>query len=319
MKLQKMLLWLCVFILFVELNITLSDFKWVIHNTKNWEITVTYNWESITLADKNVWATKLWYWKDASSDSYWLYYQWWWMTGYKYSWTADEVKEYWFEIDIGAYFPRVEWWTLSQQIELCGEGYHIPTRTDWENIIKMFENNWNDESDFAEAFKIPFAWVRVSWSAAMLWVGKEWDLWTNSFSYTNFARSFRADDYFSDVGGSTVFVEWYPIRCFKDINSSNSDVVANLNSGDEMVDAYEFAYRNGITSIDNIANAKMDGNLTRIAMAKMLSQYAINVLWKSPDTSKVMNFRDVSFSLDKEYNYWVTLAYQLWIMWIWVN
>ena len=241
------------------------------------------------------------------------------MTGYKYSWTADEVKEYWFEIDIGAYFPRVEWWTLSQQIELCGEGYHIPTRTDWENIIKMFENNWNDESDFAEAFKIPFAWVRVSWSAAMLWVGKEWDLWTNSFSYTNFARSFRADDYFSDVGGSTVFVEWYPIRCFKDINSSNSDVVANLNSGDEMVDAYEFAYRNGITSIDNIANAKMDGNLTRIAMAKMLSQYAINVLWKSPDTSKVMNFRDVSFSLDKEYNYWVTLAYQLWIMWIWVN
>jgi hypothetical protein len=47
----------------------------------------------------------------------------------------------------------------------------------------------------------------------------------------------------------------------------------------------------------------MYGPLTRIAMAKMLSQYAINVLGQTPDTSKVVpNFPDVSAKLDADYN-----------------
>ena len=50
-------------------------------------------------------------------------------------------------------------------------------------------------------------------------------------------------------------------------------------------------------------------------MAKMLSQYAINVLWKTPDTSKTVKFKDVTSKKDADYDNWVTLAYQLWIMW----
>ena len=50
-------------------------------------------------------------------------------------------------------------------------------------------------------------------------------------------------------------------------------------------------------------------------MAKMLSQYAINVLGKEPDTTKVVpTFPDVSAQLDADYNNGVTLAYQLGIM-----
>jgi hypothetical protein len=59
----------------------------------------------------------------------------------------------------------------------------------------------------------------------------------------------------------------------------------------------------------------MNSNITRIEMAKMLSYYAINVLWKTPDTSKTIKFKDVSNRKDKQYDNWVTLAYQLWIMW----
>ena len=65
-----------------------------------------------------------------------------------------------------------------------------------------------------------------------------------------------------------------------------------------------------------INEAQMDQPLTRIAMAKMLSQYAINVLGKTPDTTKTISFPDISAELDSQYNNWVTLAYQLWIMWI---
>jgi hypothetical protein len=81
-----------------------------------------------------------------------------------------------------------------------------------------------------------------------------------------------------------------------------------------MNNAYEFAHRMGITTINSIDKANMWGELTRIAMAKMLSQYAINVLWLKPDTSKKANFEDVDETLDREYDNWVTLAYQLGIM-----
>ena len=85
----------------------------------------------------------------------------------------------------------------------------------------------------------------------------------------------------------------------------------------EFNDAYTWAFKNGITTMDSIEKADMNAPLTRIAMAKMLSQYAINVLGKTPDTTKVVpNFPDVSAELDAQYNSWVTLAYQLGIMWL---
>ena len=82
----------------------------------------------------------------------------------------------------------------------------------------------------------------------------------------------------------------------------------------EFHDAYDFAFRNGITTMPSIAEADMNGTLTRIAMAKMLSQYAINVLGKTPNTGRNISFPDVSPELDAQYNSGVTLAYQLWIM-----
>ncbi len=83
----------------------------------------------------------------------------------------------------------------------------------------------------------------------------------------------------------------------------------------EQEEAYEFARSNWITTKSTIQEANMNGNLTRIQMAKMLSQYAINVLWKEPDTSKEVKFNDVTAKRDADYDNWVTLAYQLWIMW----
>jgi hypothetical protein len=54
--------------------------------------------------------------------------------------------------------------------------------------------------------------------------------------------------------------------------------------------------------MDAIEKADMNGGLTRIAMAKMLSQYAINILGKIPDTSKTPDFKDVPAQLDADYN-----------------
>ena len=127
-----------------------------------------------------------------------------------------------------------------------------------------------------------------------------------------------------------------PVRCFKNPgnsstnvnpssswwNSNNSDfefdtLRFNPYYSDEMNKAYQYAYYYWITTINNISSANMNGWLTRIAMAKMLSYFAENVLWMNDfDTRRSCEFNDVSPYLDRQYNYWVTKACQLWIMWI---
>ena len=93
-------------------------------------------------------------------------------------------------------------------------------------------------------------------------------------------------------------------------------VVSGWKFTQEFVDAYNFAYKYWITTKQSIEDAKMYSSLTRIQMAKMLSYFAINALWKKPDISKwVIKFIDVPNKLNMEYNNAVTLAYQLWIMW----
>lgn len=84
----------------------------------------------------------------------------------------------------------------------------------------------------------------------------------------------------------------------------------------EQKNAFEFAYKNWITNANSIEKAKMNSPLTRIQMAKMLSYFAINVLWKKPDLNKNAYFVDVTDKLNNEYDNAVTLAYQLWIMWV---
>jgi hypothetical protein len=55
----------------------------------------------------------------------------------------------------------------------------------------------------------------------------------------------------------------------------------------------------------------MNSPLTRIAMAKMLSNYAINILGKVPNTSKTTKFDDVTEKQNANYGNAVNLAYQL--------
>lgn len=82
----------------------------------------------------------------------------------------------------------------------------------------------------------------------------------------------------------------------------------------ELESAYTWAYDNGVTTVKGIDNANMMGNLTRVAMAKMLANYAINKLGRTPDTSITCNFSDVSAKMDADYDNGVTKACQLGIM-----
>ena len=98
-------------------------------------------------------------------------------------------------------------------------------------------------------------------------------------------------------------------------DAASAERGSTQNYTQEFQDAYEFAKEKWITTMPTIQEAQMDWKLTRIAMAKMLSQYAMSVLWQKPANIVTPKFNDVTDKQNSDYDDWVSLAYQLWIMW----
>ena len=128
-------------------------------------------------------------------------------------------------------------------------------------------------------------------------IGVENTWWTNEWESNNTNTAWN----------QSRFNNWNP----QDILSNGFTIEFN--------NAYMFSFLYWITTMQDIHHANMNWGLNRIAMAKMLSQYAINILKKIPDTTKNCNFWDVTMQMDSDYNNWVTLACQLWLMWVWID
>jgi hypothetical protein len=82
---------------------------------------------------------------------------------------------------------------------------------------------------------------------------------------------------------------------------------------DELQGAYDYAYGIGITTQSSIDTANMYGTLIRSHMAKMMVNYAEEVLGMTPDTSLNCNFTDVATQTEELQGY-ITEACQLGLM-----
>ena len=140
------------------------------------------------------------------------------------------------------------------------------------------------------------------WNTSNCWWGSSWWGSSSSSSSSSTTNTEQESTWNNNTWADTPIVDPQAVQANGYTNEMNA--------------AYEFAYANGITTMESIEEAQMEEGLTRIAMAKMLSQYAINVLGKSPADVEVPNFVDVTSDLDAEYDNWVALAYKLGIMWI---
>ena len=95
--------------------------------------------------------------------------------------------------------------------------------------------------------------------------------------------------------------------------------IAKADYSQEFKSAYSWAYNNWITTQPTIDRANMNWEISRIELAKMISNYAIRVLKKKWDTTRKCVFTDITSDLDKQFDKWVTNACQLWLMWQWIN
>jgi hypothetical protein len=97
--------------------------------------------------------------------------------------------------------------------------------------------------------------------------------------------------------------------------TSSWEVLSNLLNGfsQEFNDAYTFAFSKGITTQSTIQKANMTWALTRASMAKMIVNYAVNVLGKAVDSWVVCTFADMTGQSTEMQEYAIK-ACQLWLM-----
>ena len=85
----------------------------------------------------------------------------------------------------------------------------------------------------------------------------------------------------------------------------------------EIQEAYYWALSNHLTNLTPVDAAELDWVLTRQVMAKIISNFSINVLWMAPDTSRPCHFVDADIA-DGLLPHVITSC-QLWLMWQWIN
>ena len=219
--------------------------------------------------------------------------------------------------------------------------YTISFDTDgWDEVAAMTLEYWakilSPETNKSCNKFVGWEWLPETMPAKNITVKAKWEYTCNRWSWWGWKKSSTEPSSDKDTHGSAETPQSQATAPLESGTQESANDGSPLSRGDtasaergsldmesydpsyslEMNQVYQFAKANWITTMDTIKKANMWWKLTRIQMAKMLSYYAINVLWQTPDTSKwVIRFKDVTKNMNKQYDNWVTLAYELWIMW----
>ncbi len=84
----------------------------------------------------------------------------------------------------------------------------------------------------------------------------------------------------------------------------------------ELRNAYDWAFNYKITTQPSIDEARLDGEITRQSLAKMMVVFSESLLWATPDTSLKCNFKDED-AITEDLRTYAKEACQLWIMGQW--
>lgn len=200
--------------------------KW--HNivvTKNWSSWVIYiDWVQKATMTANVWINtsgtwfNIWWWQR------WHIYLWWWMSNFiieNKARTQEEVTSYFnstkwnYGYFVPDYLHRDTQWP-------CWEGYHVPTKWDWESLSTILQWWFADKWYWrvSEYLKLPLWtwWISVSSAEitsswfSMYWTSTLWEKQAYVFNVEKLSSStssIRVAEYYTAI--------WTFIRPFKNI------------------------------------------------------------------------------------------------------
>ena len=185
--------------------------------------------------------------------------------------------------------------------------------TDWTNVVNLENEKVTSNVTYVALFNST-AIVKSTWST---WGGSGGG---GGSSYTSKKEETKVQSWTSE----TIELKWEVSdekaeakEVKNDITTSKPAVIisdaAKNKYKEEQIEAYKWAYENGITTINNIDEARLSDPLTRAELAKMMSQYISSVLKKDPIKTDTPDYEDVNDSLGDLADY-IVKAYQYQIM-----
>ena len=223
----------------------------IIENQWDNTIVVTDWVDTITMMDRNIWATEAW----TGEASYWSFFKWW-------NNTEFHSLDTW---DSNEYIEAATWEWKEKDQGPCPKGYHIPTYNEWEWVISMWnlKNNSTNSiltktqfNNFISTFKLPLAGSRYystnkqliddysnigfTWDDLeqivknsindnkIYWRdddNKEWNYWFTDWLkkhiggyFTFYSSSYSWKDTYGIMRLSSLYLDTdsYSLRCFKD-------------------------------------------------------------------------------------------------------
>ena len=96
--------------------------------------------------------------------------------------------------------------------------------------------------------------------------------------------------------------------------NSNKKSIIYTSQETELEESYNWAFKNQITSKKSLEEANLDWRLTRVEMAKMISNFSKTILRNMPDTSRKCAFDDIE-GIEPVLKLSVMQACQFWLMW----
>ena len=240
--------------------------------------------------------------------------------GYKFEWWFEDEDSEPFDFEKPIYRDVINWTIILYAITFTDESQEnedIVYTWEYQSIVDIQYPNWTIEwyiiswsDDIPEIMPLNWMIIKANWikepRQSGWWDGSKVNKPDNDSLHNSAEKQGWVEE--------NSYIE--PQSDEQEIKNISNNTIEQQKYSEEFQQAYEFAYKNWITTMDSIDKADIEGILTRIAMAKMLSQYAINVIWKKPENITVPKFDDITEELNNDYGWAVTQAYQLWIMWI---
>ena len=220
-------------------------------------------------------------------------------------------------------YPDVELVTPINGLVLDPGNVKFAWRWQWNSdvIDRYVYNIWSSNDDYT----VEQTWLEVSidlkpwayhWNVYAKYIDATtwWLSDTYSFNVVG-ESSWLAKDKCPNWDFSDSFYDW---RCDPSGSHSAADIcgAASSSYSDELKWAYVYAYSYWITTMCPIQSAYLDGYLIRSHFAKMISEFAVNVLGKIPEKWKAWcdKFNDIGW-LSDELRSFVIISCELNLMW----
>jgi len=217
------------------------------------------------------------------------------------------IKEYQYIISSDTWFSTVKWiWTTTQSNFILDTSVLAPGKYYWKVIASDYFGYRS--TSLVESFVVDHPWNGGTQPpAGSSGPSSKWYTLYDNCPDGDFSAS-----YYDGVCSASDRVNYEELHV---LDGFHDFAIDYGKYGEELYLAYRYAYDNNITTVWPIDKAELFKPLVRKEYAKMVSQFAIYILWLEPTVNTGCVFSDVYDEAD-EFKYFMKISCELWLMWL---